>query len=69
MEKLCQTYLEHIHPEDWEKTPTSFKKVLEGTIQQLKSLEKQLAEVLDTPETKFYPDKQKGLRFILGDVY
>ena len=46
MKKLCQTSLEEIPPEDWEKTPSSVKKLVEDMVERIENLEKQQAGVL-----------------------
>ncbi len=46
MEEKRPAYVEQIPLVDWEKTPASVQKLVEGMGQQIESLEKQLAEVL-----------------------
>ncbi|WP_029633657.1 hypothetical protein [[Scytonema hofmanni] UTEX B 1581] len=46
MEQKHLSYIEQIPRVDWEKTPASVQKLVEGMGQQIESLEKQLAEVL-----------------------
>ncbi len=46
MIELPPSYVEQIPLEEWEKTPASVQKLVEGMGQQIESLEKQLAEVL-----------------------
>lgn len=50
MEEKRPSYLEQITSVDWEKTPASVQKLVEGMGQQIESLEKQLAEVLTVQE-------------------
>jgi hypothetical protein len=46
MEEKRVNHLEQIPPEDWEKTPTSVKKLVEAMAQQIEQQEKKLTEVL-----------------------
>ena len=46
MEEKRVNHLEQISPEDWGKTPTSVKKLVEAMAQQIEQQEKKLAEVL-----------------------
>lgn len=50
MEQRRVNHLEQITPEDWGKTPTSVKKLVEGMAQQIEQQEKKLAEVLTVQE-------------------
>ena len=50
MEKKRVNHLEQIPPEDWGKTPTSVKKLLEAMAQQIEQQEKKLTEVLTVQE-------------------
>ncbi len=46
MEEKRPSYLEQIPLEDWEKTPTSVKKLVEYMALQVENVEKQLTDVL-----------------------
>lgn len=46
MEKQPPDYLQQIPPEDWEKTPASVKKLVEGMGQGIGKLEQQVAELV-----------------------
>ncbi|MEG5037325.1 DUF6444 domain-containing protein, partial [Microcoleus sp. AT3-D2] len=46
MEEKRVNHLEQIPPEDWGKTPTSVKKLVEAMAQQIEQQEKKLTEVL-----------------------
>ncbi len=46
MEHPSANYIEQIPPEDWEKTPTNVKKMMELMAQRIEQLEKQGAELL-----------------------
>jgi len=50
MELECVSHLEQIPPEDWGKTPTSVKKLVEEMAQKIKQQEKKLTEVLTVQE-------------------
>lgn len=50
MEQKRVNHLEQIPPEDWGKTPTSVKKLVEEMAQQIEQQEKKLAEVLTVQE-------------------
>ena len=50
MEHKCANQLEQISQEDWEKTPTSVKKLVEEMAQQIEQQEKKIAEVLTAQE-------------------
>jgi hypothetical protein len=50
MEQKRVNHLEQIPPEDWGKTPTSVKKLVEEMAQQIEQQEKKLAEVLTVTE-------------------
>ncbi|MBW4503639.1 MAG: hypothetical protein KME57_29765 [Scytonema hyalinum WJT4-NPBG1] len=50
MEKKRPACVEQIPLVDWEKTPASVQKLVEGMGQQIESLEKQLTEVLTVQE-------------------
>ena len=46
MEQKRVNHLEQIPPDDWGKTPSSVKKLVEEMAQQIEQQEKKLAEVL-----------------------
>ena len=50
MEEKRVNHLEQIPPEDWGKTPTSVKKLVEAMAQQIEQQEKKLTEVLTVQE-------------------
>ena len=50
MEHKRVSHLKQIPPEDWGKTPTSVKKLVEGMTQQIEQQEKKLTEVLTVQE-------------------
>jgi transposase len=50
MEKQPPDYLQQIPPEDWEKTPASVKKLVEGMGQGIGKLEQQVAELVAVQE-------------------
>ncbi len=50
MEVKCVSHLEQIPPEDWGKTPTSVKKLVEEMAQQIEQQEKKLTQVLTVQE-------------------
>ncbi|MBW4573013.1 MAG: IS66 family transposase zinc-finger binding domain-containing protein [Tolypothrix carrinoi HA7290-LM1] len=50
MEHKRVNHLEQIPPDDWGKTPTSVKKLVEEMAQQIEQQEKKLAEVLTVQE-------------------
>jgi hypothetical protein len=50
MEQKCVNHLEQIPPEDWGKTPTSVKKLVEKMAHQIEQQERKLTEVLTVQE-------------------
>ena len=50
MEQDCPAYRQQIAPEDWERTPSSVKTLLEEMGQRLGQLEKELAQLQDTQQ-------------------
>ncbi|MBR8837055.1 MAG: hypothetical protein DSM106950_24395 [Stigonema ocellatum SAG 48.90 = DSM 106950] len=50
MEQKRVNHLEQIPPDDWGKTPTSVKKLVEEMAQQIEQQEKKLTEVLTVQE-------------------
>jgi|SRR6476661_2620541 len=50
MELTCVNHLEQIPPEDWGKTPTSVKKLVEEMAQQIEQQSKKLTQVLTVQE-------------------
>jgi cell division protein ZapA (FtsZ GTPase activity inhibitor) len=50
MEQKRVNHLEQIPPDDWGKTPTSVKKLVEEMQEQIEQQEKKLAEVLTAQE-------------------
>jgi len=48
------SHLEQIPPEDWGKTPTSVKKLVEEMAQQIEQLELKLTQVLTVQEQLYF---------------
>ncbi|MBD2567006.1 hypothetical protein [Anabaena lutea] len=57
MEQKRINHLEKIPPEDWEKTPTSSKKLVEEMARQIEQQEKKLTGVL-TVQEQFHQKNQ-----------
>ena len=50
MEEKCVNHLERISPEDWGKTPTSVRKLVEEMVLQIEQQDQRLKEVLTVQE-------------------
>jgi len=65
MELECVSHLEQIPPEDWGKTPTSVKKLVEEMAQKIKQQEKKLTEVLTVQEQLHQKNKSDTRKLII----